>query len=175
MSSSFAPREARPISCENCANSGSANMGVWPRSSWITSLRREKQCQEREALGEPHLTTSKYDDIVPCQFYHLRFWRVVGTRGMSHVLRALEHAERKAGQEISCCYQPRCRSKCKSRCFCWGKTSQCGIILILKRHIILTFEKLRYILHLRHDVFIEAALFDHPFEDTTMCCTRATR
>lgn len=50
-----------------------------------------------------------------------------------------------------------------------------ALFLSAFRHIILTFEKLRYILHLRHDVFIEAALFDHPFEDTTVCCTRATR
>ena len=32
----------------------------------------------------------------------------------------------------------------------------------------LTFEKLRYVFHLRHDVLVEPALFDHPFEDASM-------
>ena len=36
--SSGAPRLARPISCENCAKSGSANSGTCPSSSWHTSL-----------------------------------------------------------------------------------------------------------------------------------------
>ena len=39
ISLSVAPRDARPISCENCANKGSANNGTWPNSSWTTSLK----------------------------------------------------------------------------------------------------------------------------------------
>lgn len=37
-SSSDAPSEARPISCENWANFGSASRGTWPSSSWHVSL-----------------------------------------------------------------------------------------------------------------------------------------
>lgn len=39
MQLSGAPRLAKPISCENCANAGSANIGAWPSSSCTTSLR----------------------------------------------------------------------------------------------------------------------------------------
>ena len=39
MSSSDAPSDARPISCENCANAGSASSGTWPSSSWTQSLQ----------------------------------------------------------------------------------------------------------------------------------------
>ena len=35
--SSGAPRDANPISWENCAKLGSANRGTWPRSSWQMS------------------------------------------------------------------------------------------------------------------------------------------
>ena len=38
MSSSEAPNEAKPISCENSANTGSDNKGTWPISSWTQSL-----------------------------------------------------------------------------------------------------------------------------------------
>eukprot|EP01139_Manchomonas_bermudensis_P023445 Amastigsp_a841147_405.p5 type:complete len:100 gc:universal Amastigsp_a841147_405:941-642(-) len=37
MSSSDAPSDASPTSCENSAKSGSASSGAWPRSSWQTS------------------------------------------------------------------------------------------------------------------------------------------
>ena len=37
MSSSAAPIAARPISCENWANVGSANNGTCPNSSWQQS------------------------------------------------------------------------------------------------------------------------------------------
>ena len=37
MYSSGAPREAKPISCENWAKAGSAKSGACPRSSWQTS------------------------------------------------------------------------------------------------------------------------------------------
>ena len=47
ISESVAPSEASPISCENCANKGSANMGAWPRSSWITSLKLERKFQRK--------------------------------------------------------------------------------------------------------------------------------
>ncbi len=33
MSSSEAPKEAKPISCENCAKSGFDNKGTWPNNS----------------------------------------------------------------------------------------------------------------------------------------------
>ena len=39
-SSSVAPREANPISCENWAKLGLANKGMWPNSSWQQSLIR---------------------------------------------------------------------------------------------------------------------------------------
>lgn len=43
MSTSVAPREARPISWEKEAKSGSANMGAWPSSSWhISVVKGEK-------------------------------------------------------------------------------------------------------------------------------------
>lgn len=35
ISSSDAPRDAKPSSCENCAKLGSANKGMWPRTSWM--------------------------------------------------------------------------------------------------------------------------------------------
>lgn len=38
MSSSDAPIAAKPISCENCANVGSANKGICPNNSWQQSL-----------------------------------------------------------------------------------------------------------------------------------------
>lgn len=41
-SSSDAPNEASPISCENCANLGSASRGTCPKSSWHVSLREWK-------------------------------------------------------------------------------------------------------------------------------------
>lgn len=37
-SSSDAPKDANPISCENWANLGSASSGTCPRSSWHVSL-----------------------------------------------------------------------------------------------------------------------------------------
>ena len=39
ISSSFAPNEASPISWENWANRGSANIGTWPSNSWMQSLK----------------------------------------------------------------------------------------------------------------------------------------
>jgi hypothetical protein len=40
ISASDAPREARPISWENCAKLGSAKSGMWPSISWIQSLQQ---------------------------------------------------------------------------------------------------------------------------------------
>lgn len=37
MSSSLAPNEFSPSSCENCANMGLAKSGMWPNSSWQQS------------------------------------------------------------------------------------------------------------------------------------------
>lgn len=37
-SSSLAPNEAKPNSCENCAKLGFANKGIWPNNSWQQSL-----------------------------------------------------------------------------------------------------------------------------------------
>lgn len=38
ISSSDAPSDAKPISCENWAKLGSANNGIWPNNSWMQSL-----------------------------------------------------------------------------------------------------------------------------------------
>lgn len=38
ISSSDAPSEASPISCENWAKFGSAKSGIWPNNSWMQSL-----------------------------------------------------------------------------------------------------------------------------------------
>jgi hypothetical protein len=39
MSSSEDPIAAKPISCENCANVGSASKGTCPSNSWQQSLK----------------------------------------------------------------------------------------------------------------------------------------
>lgn len=39
ISSSEAPNDAKPISCENWAKLGSANNGMCPNSSWMQSLK----------------------------------------------------------------------------------------------------------------------------------------
>ena len=43
MSSSDAPSEASPMSCENCAKLLSANIGTCPSNSWTQSLRVKKK------------------------------------------------------------------------------------------------------------------------------------
>lgn len=46
ISSSDAPSEANPISCENCAKLGSASSGMWPSSSWMQSLKGQKKMEK---------------------------------------------------------------------------------------------------------------------------------
>lgn len=43
ISSSDAPNEAKPISCENCAKLGSANNGICPNNSWMQSLLEKRK------------------------------------------------------------------------------------------------------------------------------------
>ena len=49
IQSSGAPRDAKPISWENWAKSGSANNGAWPISSWQTSLQQNVKGTRLEA------------------------------------------------------------------------------------------------------------------------------
>lgn len=62
ITSSGAPREARPISCENCANSTSANSGTCPRSSWQISLKVTSPAYCQKFRIYP-------DDNQPIRFY----------------------------------------------------------------------------------------------------------
>ena len=61
ISSSVAPREARPSSCENSAKNGSASRGACPRSSWMQSLQQVIQkliCWPWGALDQ-HITVQR--------------------------------------------------------------------------------------------------------------------
>jgi hypothetical protein len=49
ISSSEAPSDAKPISCEKSANAGSQNSGTWPRSSWHTSLSKQARSTESKS------------------------------------------------------------------------------------------------------------------------------
>lgn len=86
MSSSVAPNEASPISCENCAKLWFASSGMWPSNSWQQSLK----------CGGPAWRMSNYK-IIGCR---LRFRCVERIRWMSYVLCAMEHSERQARKEV---------------------------------------------------------------------------
>ena len=58
------PRDARPISCENWANVGSANIGQWPISSWRTSLYSNMQLSKK--LWIMKLTISNRNSVELC-------------------------------------------------------------------------------------------------------------
>lgn len=47
ISASEAPKDASPISWENCAKLGSAKRGMWPNSSWMQSLQEDNRISYR--------------------------------------------------------------------------------------------------------------------------------
>lgn len=83
------------FTCENCANSLSASMGMCPSSSWQQSLSDE-QSQSRTRPRNKSDKRPKKKDV-----HDSRLWGVHGSGGVADVLRALEHPEGQAAEEVS--------------------------------------------------------------------------
>ena len=122
ISSSDAPSDASPISCENCAKIGSTNIGAWPSSSWTfpVNKRLKRVIIQAGLLGGGFILTQsgsfEWCGSDGCRMYcvHLQNGARISQTELalgftpkskanfsSRSLNSLEHSESKTRQEIS--------------------------------------------------------------------------